>query len=380
MVSGSKIDVGSLAYRFRHSWDNILVSGSCRALFGSSTASSVTLAFLACLNAWAKAPHLLPPILCPSVLHSRQVSLFFTGTDFSSPAWTSSSVSVVGVSDDSSSYRLFLTDLASSSSHVRSKTATFIVGDDGAEYACFSRKSHLNLNLGLSFVFPRAAFAHSCTFLSLSIPSIAFFRAPACGSTGGPGQSFDDGRGEPALAPPSPTGTGVSLPCTVTEKVLQLFPSLKPRMLLKIDIISQLSHRRITMWMQYSASHWPVAENLNLAVERMSCELSALSFEYYHETVNGNSAFDEESVTYYMKESEKCDLGAKLCQKYIYNVLDLDEFCTLMVLADLKRFLENISHFLSEDIVNKFQLNDPPSYEDAGDTGEELEVANTENA
>ncbi|KAJ8953838.1 hypothetical protein NQ318_006700 [Aromia moschata] len=142
----------------------------------------------------------------------------------------------------------------------------------------------------------------------------------------------------------------------------------------------ETSHKRITMWMQYSASHWPVAENLNLAVERMSCELNALSFEYHHETVYGNSAFDEESVTYYMKESEKCDLGAKICQKYIYNVLDLDEFCTLMVLADLKRFLENISHFLPEDIVNKFQLNDPPSYEDAGDTGEELEVEVTENA
>ncbi|KAJ8949409.1 hypothetical protein NQ318_007508 [Aromia moschata] len=138
--------------------------------------------------------------------------------------------------------------------------------------------------------------------------------------------------------------------------------------------------KRITMWMQYSASQWPVAENLNLAVERMSCELNALSFEYHHETVYGNSAFDEESVMYYMKESEKYDLGAKLCQKYIYNVLDLDEFCTLMVLANLKCFLANISHFLPEDVVNKFQLNDPPSYEDAGDAGEESEVANTENS
>lgn len=123
------------------------------------------------------------------------------------------------------------------------------------------------------------------------------------------------------------------------------------------------------MWMQYAAQQWPEPETLELAIERLSCELNALSFDSDHEAAYGNSCFDEESVMYYQNQAEKYNLGAQLCQKYIYGILELDEFCTLMVLADLKSFLVKIGHHLSEEVLIKFELNESNN-DDADDNKE----------
>lgn len=127
-----------------------------------------------------------------------------------------------------------------------------------------------------------------------------------------------------------------------------------------------------SMWMQYSADHWPQAENLNSAVDRLLCELNALSFDCLHESNYGNECFyDEESAMEYLNKSEKYSLGANLCQKYLCNILDLDEFCTLMVLGDLKNFLVELEPHLPEDILIKFKLKDAVPISDDNDVEQE---------
>lgn len=117
------------------------------------------------------------------------------------------------------------------------------------------------------------------------------------------------------------------------------------------------------MWMQYSEQHWPEVENLNQAVERLWYELDKLSFDVEHHSIYEDSYADEETNTYYMKLSEKYKLGAALCQRYLHRMLDLVDFCHVMVDAKLKSFLVKIRPYMPENIIAMFNLNETSDYD-----------------
>lgn len=109
------------------------------------------------------------------------------------------------------------------------------------------------------------------------------------------------------------------------------------------------------MWMQYSAQSWPRAEDINSAIERLSCKLSDLSMDSLHATnYDLNFCFDPEQVERLMKESDRYNAGSNLCGKYSCGILNLGQFCEQMVQIDLKHFLYDIETYLPKDIIEKY--------------------------
>jgi hypothetical protein len=57
----------------------------------------------------------------------------------------------------------------------------------------------------------------------------------------------------------------------------------------------------------------------------------------------------------YRKDAAELNVGAHICEKYLYGSITLDSFCAQMVDEDLKEFLINIPD-LPIDLVAKFGL------------------------
>ncbi|XP_074034362.1 uncharacterized protein [Leptinotarsa decemlineata] len=128
-----------------------------------------------------------------------------------------------------------------------------------------------------------------------------------------------------------------------------------------------------SMWMQYSAEEWPEAVNLDSAIRRLAWELADLSFDALHSSNYDLSVcYDAEEVRKLLELSEKYELGVALCHKYSYGSGNLDEFCELMIEADLKHFLHSISVYLPQNIIEKYQLepqNTNPQPEESSNNG-----------
>lgn len=112
------------------------------------------------------------------------------------------------------------------------------------------------------------------------------------------------------------------------------------------------------MWMQYSAQDWPEAKDLRSTIERMSCELDALSLDSLHAAnYDMNYCFDNDAVRGLMNDSDNYNTGANLCRRWTHGILRLEDFCEQMVRADLIRFLHYIKEYLPKEIIEKYQLN-----------------------
>ncbi|XP_074026519.1 uncharacterized protein [Leptinotarsa decemlineata] len=111
------------------------------------------------------------------------------------------------------------------------------------------------------------------------------------------------------------------------------------------------------MWMQYSAQEWPEAVDLDSAIRKMAWEMADLSFDALHSSNYDLSVcYDAEEVRKLLELSEKYELGVALCHKYSYGSRNLDDFCKLIIEADLKHFLYDICTYLPQNIIEKYQL------------------------
>ena len=121
--------------------------------------------------------------------------------------------------------------------------------------------------------------------------------------------------------------------------------------------------------MQYSAQGWTRAEDINSAIERLSCKLSDLSMNSLHSTnYDLNYCFDAEQVERLMEESDRYNAGVNLCGKYSCGILNLEQFCEQMVQIDLKRWLYDIDEYLPKDIIEKYHLDQSDGDEEGVDT------------
>ncbi|XP_023311895.1 uncharacterized protein LOC111692239 [Anoplophora glabripennis] len=110
-----------------------------------------------------------------------------------------------------------------------------------------------------------------------------------------------------------------------------------------------------------SVQEW---EHLNLSIDGLLWELNSTAWT---ELENANYCLEEEDKAYHMNNVDKCSLGVNLCQRYIYGILNIEEFCNAMIDAGLKGFLNKISSHLPEDILNMFGLNETSDYESDGE-------------
>lgn len=119
-------------------------------------------------------------------------------------------------------------------------------------------------------------------------------------------------------------------------------------------------------WMHYSSQEWVEARDLNTAINRLSCKLDDLSFDSLHAAnYDLNYCFIEVEVQRLMKDYERYDVGSVLCKKYLYGIIKLEEFCEQMVQADLKCFLYDIEKYLPKEVIEKYQLDQSESEDDA---------------
>lgn len=118
--------------------------------------------------------------------------------------------------------------------------------------------------------------------------------------------------------------------------------------------------------MQYSAQRWTRAEDIDSAIDRLSCKLSDLSMDSLHAiNYDLNFCFDAEQVERLKEQSDRYNVGANLCGKYSLGILNLEEFCERMVQTDLKCFLCDIEEYLPKKIIEKYRLNQSDDDEEA---------------
>lgn len=119
--------------------------------------------------------------------------------------------------------------------------------------------------------------------------------------------------------------------------------------------------------MQYSAQRWPVADDIDSAIQRLASELSVLSMDALHAAnYDLTVCFNEDAIKRTVEDSERYSVGANLCNKYTEGMLNLHEFCDLMNRIDLRNFLYVIEEYLPKDILEKYQLETSDSNEKEG--------------
>lgn len=112
------------------------------------------------------------------------------------------------------------------------------------------------------------------------------------------------------------------------------------------------------MWMQYAAEGWVKATDIDTSVERLGCELYALSMDSLHAAnYDLDCCFDSDNVQCLLKDSEKYSSGSNLCQKYLHGILTIEEFCEQITEIELKRFLCDLRQYLPKEIIEKYQLD-----------------------
>lgn len=112
------------------------------------------------------------------------------------------------------------------------------------------------------------------------------------------------------------------------------------------------------VWMHYAAQHWVQATDIKSAIERLSNALFALSNEAYHATnYNMDICFNEDEIRKCLENAAKYDVGVNMCNKYMYGMLNLDEFCQKMIEVELKNFLYDLQEYLPLETIEKFKLH-----------------------
>lgn len=117
--------------------------------------------------------------------------------------------------------------------------------------------------------------------------------------------------------------------------------------------------------MLYSAENWTEATNLKTAVERLQSYLSALSWDILHAmNYDLSICYDENELERCKQEQKRYNAGDELCEKFMEGALEISDFCEEMLKCDLKRFLCNLTPFLPNDIIEKYQIYDDESEEE----------------
>lgn len=126
------------------------------------------------------------------------------------------------------------------------------------------------------------------------------------------------------------------------------------------------------MWFQYTAQNWVEAADIYTAVERLGCELEAISFDRLHAAnYDLDYCFDSASVNSLMEESKRYCTGADLCRKYLYGILNIKEFCEQMVEAELTDFIYSIHKYLPLEIIENYRLDQYNKDVEEDEDGEE---------
>lgn len=114
------------------------------------------------------------------------------------------------------------------------------------------------------------------------------------------------------------------------------------------------------MWMCYAAESWPTPVDLESTIQRVSCELSACSFDADHESVyNLNYCFDEEEVQRLQELSEKYSEGAEVCDLYLSGEISLECLYYEFLKLNLKSYLYCLKRFAPEELHNRFCKKEP---------------------
>lgn len=112
------------------------------------------------------------------------------------------------------------------------------------------------------------------------------------------------------------------------------------------------------MWIFYSESTWPKAEDLESAIKRMYEEISALIFSERHDNI-----YDLQSIQDYETRNAQCEKQVELytsvlslCSKFLDGDINIQKFCEDMITTDMKRYLIAIKTFLPQEIVIKYNI------------------------
>jgi hypothetical protein len=124
------------------------------------------------------------------------------------------------------------------------------------------------------------------------------------------------------------------------------------------------------MWMQYSASYWPIAEDIQTAVDRLSYQFTDLIIDGEHSlNYDTNICFDEETMQDVLVRIKKYRLGKLLCENYISGFYNLEEFCEEMIHKELKDFLHQLNPFLPASLLSKYDLIEDENENDDDEGG-----------
>lgn len=92
------------------------------------------------------------------------------------------------------------------------------------------------------------------------------------------------------------------------------------------------------MWMAYSAQSWPVAVDVNSAMQRLLREFESYQFEAEHDAIYDLSA-DEQ---FQRKLATKYRNGRKCCRQYLEKRISYEEWKEKLNAYGLQEFVEEV--------------------------------------
>lgn len=99
--------------------------------------------------------------------------------------------------------------------------------------------------------------------------------------------------------------------------------------------------KRSTMWMAYSAQSWPVAVDVQTAVQRLIAEFEDYAFEAEHDAVYDIAA-DEQFLH---KLAEKYRNGRRSCEEFLEKKITYEEWKAKLISYGLEEFVEEVEQF-----------------------------------
>lgn len=121
------------------------------------------------------------------------------------------------------------------------------------------------------------------------------------------------------------------------------------------------------MWMFYSAESWPIAEDLNSAVERLRSKFHDLSFEACHaQNYDLDYCFDEEAVAWLKDLEARYDEAHEVCDLFLSGEISLECLLFEFLKLDFQQFINELEEFLPDDLKNKFVQIDEEEEEEEG--------------